>query len=418
MAQLSKFWIVVKHTYSSKVKTKSFIISTLITLAIVLALSNITRIIDLFDNNEVDTIAVFDESGQYYEAFDAQMKAADSDLKIEKIKSENEGEKLVNNGDIKGYLVLTSDGQGLPEGSYHADSVTDETINGQLSQALSNVKNMIVTQQLNISSEQMVSLYEPASFETVAISETAKTSEELNQARGLVYVLLFVIYFGVLGYAGMIATEVAGEKTSRVMEILISSVSPVQQMFGKILGIALVSLTQMLLFLGVGYFAIKQNMGEMDGGFFSFFGFGSTSVSVIVYAIVFTLLGYFLFATLAAFLGSLVSRVEDVQTMITPMTLLVVAGFMLSMFGLSNPEAGFVKVTSFIPFFSPMLMFLRIGMIEVPTWEIAVSIVLLVVTIAVLAVFGAKVYRGGVLMYSNASSFKSIKDALNLTKKG
>ena len=415
---MSKFWIVVKHTYSSKVKTKSFIVSTLITLAIVLALTNITKIIDLFDNNEVDTVAVFDESGQYFEAFDSQMNSTDSDLNIEQINSEKEGHDLVNSGEVVGYLTLTSDEQGLPSGVYHANSVTDETINSQLSQALSNVKNILVTQQLNISSEQMISLYEPASFETEAISETAKTTEELNQARGLIYVLLFVIYFGVLGYAGMIATEVAGEKTSRVMEILISSVSPVQQMFGKILGIALVSLTQMLLFLGVGYFTIKQNIGEMDGGFFTFFGFGSTSPSIIIYAIVFTLLGYFLFATLAAFLGSLVSRVEDVQTMITPMTLLVVAGFMLSMFGLSNPEAGFVKITSFIPFFSPMLMFLRIGMIEVPTWEIAISIILLVVTIASLAIFGAKVYRGGVLMYSNASSFKSIKDALNLTKKG
>jgi len=415
---LSKFWIVVKHTYSSKVKTKSFIVSTLITLAIVLALTNITKIIDLFDNNEVDTVAVFDESGQYFEAFDSQMNSADSDLNIEQINSDKEGNNLVNSGEVVGYLTLTSDEQGLPAGVYHANSVTDETINSQLSQALSNVKNMLVTQQLNISSEQMISLYEPASFETVAISENAKTTEELNQARGLIYVLLFVIYFGVLGYAGMIATEVAGEKTSRVMEILISSVSPVHQMFGKIFGIALMSLTQMLLFLGVGYFAIKQNIDEMDGGFFTFFGFGSTSPSIIIYAIVFTLLGYFLFATLAAFLGSLVSRVEDVQTMITPMTLLVVAGFMLSMFGLSNPEAGFVKITSFIPFFSPMLMFLRIGMIEVPTWEIAISIILLVVTIAALAIFGARVYRGGVLMYSNASSFKSIKDALNLTKKG
>lgn len=418
MEQLNKFWLVVKHTYTSKVKTKSFIISTLITLAIVLALTNITKIIDLFDNDEIDTIGVVDESSQYYDSLDAQLKALESDLKLEPIDSESEANELVSSGDLVGYLVLTSDDQGLPEGVYHANSVTDETINGQLSQALSNVKNIIVTQQLNISNEQMISLYEPASFATEAISESAKTTEELNQARGLVYVLLFVIYFGVLGYAGMIATEVAGEKTSRVMEILISSVSPVQQMFGKILGIALVSLTQMLLFLGVGYFTIKQNLDEMDGGFFSFFGFESTSVSVIVYAIVFTLLGYFLYATLAAFLGSMVSRVEDVQSMITPMTLLVVAGFMLSMFGLNNPEAGFVKITSFIPFFSPMLMFLRIGMVEVPAWEIAISILLLVVTIAALAVFGAKVYRGGVLMYGNASSFKSIKDALNLTKKG
>ncbi|MBD3108800.1 ABC transporter permease [Bacillus sp. AGMB 02131] len=414
---MNKFWIVVMHTYSSKIKAKSFIISTLITLAIVLALTNMSKIIDMFESGEVDTIGVVDESGQYYDAFDAQIKAADSELKVEQIDSKSEGNKLVNNGDLVGYIVVTSDDQGLPEGVYHANSISDETINGQLSQALTNVKNIIVTQQLNISNEQMISLYEPAVFEKEAISENAKTTEELNQARGLVYILLIVIYIGVLAYAGMIATEVAGEKTSRVMEILISSVSPVQQMFGKILGVALVSLTQMLLLLGVGYFSVKQNQDDMNGGFFTVFGFEGTSVSVIIYAVVFTLLGYFLYATLAAFLGSLVSRVEDVQSMITPMTMLVLVGFFLAMYGLSNPEAGIVKVTSFIPFFSPMLMFLRIGMLEVPTWEIAVSLALLVGTIAALAVFGAKVYRGGVLMYGKTSSFKNIKEALNLTKK-
>ena len=240
----------------------------------------------------------------------------------------------------------------------------------------------------------------------------------MNQARGIVYIMLFVIYFAVIMYASMIATEVAGEKTSRVMEILISSVSPVQHMFGKILGVALVSLTQLLLFLVVGYTSIKDNLADMQDGFFSYLGFGETALSTIVYAIIFTLLGYFLYATLAAFLGSLVSRVEEVNTMITPMTLLVVAGFMLAMFGLNNPEAGFVKVTSFIPFFTPMIMFLRIGMLDVPTWEIALGLGILIGTIVVLAYFGAKVYRGGVLMYGKAPSFKNIKQALDITKKG
>jgi len=414
---MNKFFIVLWHTYISKVKTKSFIISTAVMLVLILGLTNITKIIDMFDEEAVDTVGVVDESGQYYTPFAEQLKTLGSDLEVKQLDKESDGEKQVAAEDLIGYLIIESDSEGIPSATYHADTISDEIINSQLQAALSNIKSGIIAQKLNIT-EQIASLYEPASFETVAIAENAKTAEELNQARGIVYIMLFVIYFAVIMYASMIATEVAGEKTSRVMEILISSVSPVQHMFGKILGVALVSLTQLLLFLVVGYTSIKDNLADMQDGFFSYLGFGETALSTIVYAIIFTLLGYFLYATLAAFLGSLVSRVEEVNTMITPMTLLVVAGFMLAMFGLNNPEAGFVKVTSFIPFFTPMIMFLRIGMLDVPTWEIALGLGILIGTIVVLAYFGAKVYRGGVLMYGKAPSFKNIKQALDITKKG
>ena len=415
---MNKFFIVLWHTYISKVKTKSFIISTAVMLVLILGLTNITKIIDMFDEESVDTVGVVDESGQYFTSFAEQLKALGSDLDVKLLDKASDGEKQEAAEDLIGYLVIESDDEGIPSGTYHADTISDEIINSQLQAALSNIKSGIIAQKLNITGEQIASLYEPASFETVAIAENAKTAEELNQARGIVYIMLFVIYFAVIMYASMIATEVAGEKTSRVMEILISSVSPVQHMFGKILGVALVSLTQLLLFLVVGYTSIKDNLADMQDGFFSYLGFGETALSTIVYAIIFTLLGYFLYATLAAFLGSLVSRVEEVNTMITPMSLLVVAGFMLAMFGLNNPEAGFVKVTSFIPFFTPMIMFLRIGMLDVPTWEIALGLGILIGTIVVLGYFGAKVYRGGVLMYGKAPSFKNIKQALDITKKG
>jgi ABC-2 type transport system permease protein len=99
------------------------------------------------------------------------------------------------------------------------------------------------------------------------------------------------------------------------------------------------------------------------------------------------------------------------------MTLLVVAGFMIAMFGLNQPEAPFVTVTSFIPFFTPMLMFLRVGMLNIPVWETSLSIAILIGTIVFLAIFGARVYKGGVLMYGKSNSFKDIKRALQLTKK-
>src|SRR5690625_5031835 len=130
------------------------------------------------------------------------------------------------------------------------------------------------------------------------------------------YVMLFVLYITVLLYGQMIATEVATEKSSRVMEILISSASPVTHMFAKILGVGLLGLTQILLLLTAGYLMIYNKINKYSGEFFDVFGFSSTSGSIYVYAVVFFLLGYFLYATISAMLVSLVSRVEDVQQLV------------------------------------------------------------------------------------------------------
>ena len=281
---------------------------------------------------------------------------------------------------------------------------------------LQGIKGQIAASKLQLTPDQLSKLSEPVQFERVALKENAKTQEELSEARGLVYVLLFVIYFAVIMYANMIAMEVATEKSSRVMEILISSVSPIKQMFGKILGIALLSLTQMAFLLGVGYYFVKRNLESLEGGFFEFLGFQNIPVSTVIYAIIFFLLGYFLYATLAAFLGSLVSRIEDVNQMITPMTMLVIAGFMIAMFGLNQPDTTFMTISSYIPFFTPMLMFMRVGMLELPVWEPILGIAILIASIVVLAIFGARVYKGGVLMYGKSNSFKDIKKALQLTK--
>jgi ABC-2 type transport system permease protein len=196
------------------------------------------------------------------------------------------------------------------------------------------------------------------------------------------------------------------------MEILISSVSPIKQMFAKILGIGLLSLTQLAVFLSVGYYSFNKNMESLSG----LFGFNQIPVATICYAVIFFILGYFLYATLAAFLGSLVSRIEDVQQMITPMTMLIVAGFMIAMFGLGKPDAPFITITSYIPFFTPMIMFLRVGMLNIPTWEAVIGIVIMLVTIVIFAIIGARIYRGGVLIYGKFNSYKDIKKALQLTK--
>lgn len=415
---MNNFWIILFHTYSSKVKTKSFIITTILTIVIVLGLTNMTNIIDFFNKGEgTEKIAVIDQTNELLEPLQQQLSSANSEIHLEQYtKGEKEAEKAVENGDYKGLLLLSFDNESLPKATYKAMSISDTASPIALQTGLQQIKTQLAASQINLTEEQLAKLYEPVSMEKIALEENAKTEEELNQARGLVYVLLFIIYFAVIMYANMIAMEVATEKSSRVMEILISSVSPIQQMFAKILGIGLLSLTQLAVLLGVGYFSIKQNLESMEGGFFSFFGFGDVPLATIVYAVVFFLLGYFLYATLAAFLGSLVSRIEDVQQMITPMTLLVVAGFMIAMFGLGQPETPFITITSYIPFFTPMLMFMRVGMLTLPAWEPVIGVAILLVSIILLAIFGARVYKGGVLMYGKSNSFKDIKKALQLTK--
>ncbi|BCB02920.1 ABC transporter permease [Bacillus sp. KH172YL63] len=415
---MNNFFLMLGHSYLSKLKAKSFIISTVIIACALVLLANFDSVISKFTGDEESKVAVMDETGQLYEPLVQQMKAMNSDIILEPASQSTEKiEERIQSEELKGLLVLSESPDGLPQALYKSNSLSDTSVTGELQVALQNVKSAQAASKLELSGDELALLSGPVAFEKEALVEGAKSEEELSQARGIVYVLLFFIYFSVIAYANMTAMEVATEKSSRVMEILISSASPVKQMFAKIIGIGLVGLTQLAVILTVGYFTMIRKKDELVGGFFEGFGFESLSVSVVIYAILFFLLGYFLYATLAALLGSLVSRIEDVQQMIMPMTFLIMIGFFISMFGLGNPESGFVTVTSYIPFFTPMVMFLRVGMLNLPVYEPIIGIVVMLLSIILLGVFGARVYRGGVLLYGKSNSFKDIKKAIDLTSK-
>ncbi|WEY89535.1 ABC transporter permease [Bacillus subtilis] len=418
---MNKFWIMLSHTYKNKIMAKSFIISTVITVLLVLVVTNLESIISLFQGDDAkEKIAVVDETNELYPVFSKQLKAVDTDgdldVKLSK-QSEDEVTKQVKDESLDGILIIKRDEKGTISGTYKALTISDESTYQTLQQALTQTKTAVGTAELGVSQETISSLYAPVTVGQKALKEGAKSEEELGQTVGLVYIMLFVIYFSVIMYPSMIAMEVATEKSSRVMEILISSMPPIQQMFAKLLGIGLVGITQLAIIIGAGSLSLKLNQkSETASSVGGFLNLTDVSATTVIYAVIFFLLGYFLYATLAAFLGSVVSRIEDVQQTITPMTLLVVAGFMIAMFGLNAPDAGFITVTSFIPFFTPMIMFLRVGMLDIPFWQAAVGIGITLLTIVILAVIGARIYKGGVLIYGNSSAFKAIKQALRLAK--
>ncbi|PKG46169.1 MULTISPECIES: ABC transporter permease [unclassified Planococcus (in: firmicutes)] len=409
------FWIIFKQAFKTKAMTKSFMITTLVVVASFFLLANLPSIIESFDGDDgsQQTLQVVDETGQYTEALQAQLDQQDSAIQLEASELSEEQLRVdMEAGEMDAFLII--EGADGITARYVVESATESAQAAELENALQSLQTARVAEQLELEETELAQLFAPVEMEREALAESSKSQEELSQARGLVYILIMVIYIAVIYYPNMIAMEVANEKSSRVMEILISSVSPVKHMFAKIAGIGSLGILQMMIFALAGYLAIQSSGSDLTEGVFSVMGFSEVKFSTFFYAILFFLLGYFLYAVLAALLGSLVSRTEDVQQLMLPMMILIIIASFIAFSGISMPEAGYVTVASYIPFFAPLVMFLRVGLLDIPLWEPLLSIAIMLLTIGILGWFGARVYRGGVLMYGSSQSLKDIRRAIKL----
>jgi ABC-2 type transport system permease protein len=201
-----------------------------------------------------------------------------------------------------------------------------------------------------------------------------------------------------------VATGVAEEKSSRMMELLVNAATPFQLLAGKIVGIGAACLTQMgsLVVVGIAGLLLQTPLqaalfGAKAGGFSLYL----TAVSIPFYFLflIYFLLAFFLYATLFAGLGAMVKRQEEVNSAIMLPTVLIISGYLLFFFTVSSPDATLTKVLSYIPFWTPWLMLMRLALGTVAWWEIVVTIALMLLTILACTWFAARLYRYGVLMY-------------------
>lgn len=415
---MNKFFLVFGHTYWTRLKSKAFIITTSILLLLILGIANIETIFKIFDSEEeAKEVIVINESPFIYSSLANSIEGNDRVNLIEYEKNFNEGEEAIKNEEYDALLVIKEDKNALPNVTYYANSIAADETQSILESNLQIIKDSILIEQAGIDEDTLAEMNQPVKLEKHALDQSAKTDEELDLARVIVYIMIFILYMAILIYGQMIATDIATEKSSRVMEILISSASPVTHMFAKILGIALLGITQAGIVIVGGLLFLIPKLDGINLNIMQDLGLGSVSPTLFLYGLLFFLLGYLLYATIAAMFGSLVSRVEDLQQLLMPMIILIVIAFFIAMFGLNMPESKLITISSFIPFFSPMIMFLRIGMLNVPLWEVVISISLLIGTIIILGLIGARIYRGGVLMYGPSRSLKDIKNAFSLSKK-
>ncbi|GAA4306595.1 ABC transporter permease [Aestuariibaculum suncheonense] len=424
--------LIIKREYLTKVRNKSFIVMTFLSPLVMIILVSVVAYLTQLNNEKVRTISVLDESGLVQDVFKSDEKTTFNvlnDMSLNEAKAfakQTEAYGLLYIGDFKDASEASKYIQFYSEESPSLTLISD--LEGQLEKKLTNLKlldngvdvDMINASKININIAQ-------ESFEGEKTSKTDSVVKLIFGGAAGYLLFMFIIIYG-----NMIMRSVIEEKTSRIIEVIISSVKPVQLMFGKIVGTSLAGITQFIIWLIIGSILLtvisvvfginvmqtqqqeimNQAMtnpevnAQVQNFVASFYNLPLTNL--IFAFILFFIGGYLLYSSLYAAIGAAVDNETDTQQfmlpIITPLMLAVYIGLFTV---IEDPHGTVSTVFSFIPLTSPVVMLMRIPF-GVPLWQQLVSFVLLIATFMFTVWFAAKIYRVGILMYGKKPSYKEL----------
>ncbi|MDR6780391.1 MULTISPECIES: ABC transporter permease [Paenibacillus] len=438
---MNRLGTVIGFTFRQKARTKSFIITTLVLALLITIGMNLPYLISLFkgdgagglgttaaEHHRLGLIAGsrIEVANQLEQFTKKQSNPAAIWVRYDNVQTPAMQQAL-KNGELQGYVQFTepaAKGDTFPKVEYvSVEKEPSPAVITLLQTGLQEAKVKAIMGGNALTSDQIREISTPVMVDSRevdgpseaggAVGTEEKETSMINY--GLVYVLMILFFTSSMMTGNMIAAEVTSEKSSRIMEILITSVSPLTQMFGKIIGIFLVGLLQIAVFAAVvcaNLMLPHNNVILSSAGL----DLSQLNIAVLGYGLVFYILGYFLYAVLFAAVGSIVSRTEELGQAIMPITVLSLAAFYIGIFNIAAPDTIFVKVAGYIPFFSPTVMLLRIGLERASLLEIWLSLGILVASILLFGWLAAKIYRTGVLMYGKRPSFKELRKAMKAYK--
>lgn len=414
---MGKFGVIAFDIYKKNIKSGAFLTMLLfpfIIMGFVYAIGHFAG--DAFD---VDKIGVVSEQS----SIPQQMKSFSSDdYEFTVVDSEEKAQKEMKDEKIGAYLVVTEKDNTITSKLYSETSLgmTAEMVVQQL---LNTIQSSGRAQALGLTIDQVTSLTESASykFEKVSFDEDGKmvVGEDNTQIQYWVsFATILIMFFIIMTYTSIIAQEIASEKGTRIMEVILSSTRASTHFFGKIVGILMVALTQIVVYGIVFAFGFPKIM-EMDlvKQFLGDVSLENLFGSFLVFMVVFVFLGILSFSVLAALCGSLVNRVEDTAKAVLPVTYLGMAGYMIGIFfGMFNPNGAVIRVTSYIPFLSCYIMPVRLAYDTVTTSGALMSAGIMAVTMVLLTLFSAKLYKSNVLVYSEGGLLASLKQSISIMR--
>lgn len=441
--------LIVGREYKNRVTQRSFIISTIVILVLVVIAAFIPTIIQYFasTSNAQTKIVVVNNAGPIAglnndalaQTIGATLNGTANQttgtnttgqntsgkapfaIAVQTTNSLNGLQNQVKNGGLNILLVLDRSANQDLQFTYYTNTSGINDSNLSRIQAMAQQLSFLDTaHSLGLTPAQTSSLFAQPGFTVVNTGQSQNRPEgEIVTGYILAYAGNILIYIAVVLYGMGVAMGVAEEKGSRIMEILVNAATPFQLMAGKIVGIGAAGLTQMACIVAVGVGALLLQtplqtalFGANGGGFT--FNITSISISFLLLLLIYFLLGFLLYATLYAALGALVKRQDEVQNAVAPLTFLSVFGYVVSYFGVYNPDATWMKVISYVPFWTPTTMLVRIAVSQVAAWEIAMTIALMIVAIFICTLISARIYRLGVLMYGQRPGLRQLAKLLRM----
>lgn len=430
---MNKLGLVIQREYITRVRKKSFIILTLLMPVLMVTLSLVPLWLSTLNDGSEKNIAVIDNTGIYAPLF----KSTEAyQFQVIGEPQQQDPESRLGK-DLYAILQITEDLNKDPravsltsqkQAPQELQSMIVRTLNEKVTQqklddlsSSGNVDNEAIVQVRSIVEEGA-----RVSLRTLRLDSDGGVSEsstELATIIGMLFTIL--IYMFILMYGNMVMQAVLEEKKSRIVEVMVSSVKPVNLLIGKVVGIGLVGVTQLVIwgilmgffFSALSFFIAspgQMDMAAMPAGMANFDMEGIMNRVMSVnwpeigfYFILFFIGGYILYASIFAMFASAVDSEEDTGQFMTPVTLIIVFAFLAGFYSVNNPDGPLAFWASLIPFSSPIVMMVRIPF-GIPLWEKLLSVVLLYGTFILISILAAKIYRVGILMYGKKPSIKEM----------
>lgn len=422
---MNKIWAIIKREYVVRVRTRAFVISTIASPLLLLALALLPGLLAARGGGERH-VTVLDQSGDP-QLFDAIKNRLDSHgtgdgdnqpqlthymLTRRAVAPEEEVANIIRSDysgggkkdEDKAYLILPAGILDNAKPEYRSKNTSDFGIRS-LESAISQAVTARKLERAGLTGDKVKDFTRRVELNTTKLTAEGGGQEDSGMGFILPFIMLFFMYMTVLFYGLFMMRGVIEEKQSRIVEIVVSSVKPFEMMMGKLIGIGLVGLTQIGIW--VASVALLTTVGV---SVFASRGVTLPSVSpvLLVYFLIFFVLGYFLFATLYAIVGATVGSEEEAQQAQFPVTILIVIPMMIFTTVMANSNGPLAVTLSMVPFFAPTLMMLRIAVSTPPLWQILLSMAIMVLTILGAVWLAAKIYRVGILMYGKRPSLAEL----------
>jgi ABC-2 type transport system permease protein len=423
---------IAKREYLTRVKSKGFWIATLLLPLAMAALTILPSMIAM-KAQASHRLAIVDEVGGVGEKIAAELAAAESEedtfatietkqpakaetalVKVELVPPAGEAatlraqlDKRVLAGEIDAWLWIARESLTENRVEYHAESVSNFMTQGKLERAITRSISESRLAAAGIDAAEVARLSHDIELKTVRVSAAGSREEGGMAGFFFAYFLFFLLYMVVMIYGQQVMNGVLEEKSSRIVEVLLATVRPIELMLGKLLGIGAAGLTQLAIWLGtmvaLSAPAVMTTLALVPDG-----KLPQVKPELVVHFLILFLLGFALFATLYAAVGAATNNVQEAQQFAGFLVIFLVAPIFFLMPIINDPDSTLAVVLSMIPVFTPLLMLLRIAVKMPPLWQILTSYVLTTAFVALLVWICARIYRIGILMYGKKPTFQEL----------